>query len=397
MTNHWLLPEGIDEVLPPQAARLEQLRRRLLDLYASWGYELIMPPFIEYLESLLTGTGNDLDLLTFKLTDQLTGRTMGVRADMTPQAARIDAHRLQRTTPVRLCYLGTVLRTRPDGFAGSRSPLQVGAELFGHAGVESDLEIVALMLATLDATGVGGVHVDLGHVGIYRGLLRDAKLDAATTDLLFDALQRKASADINALLAQADITVNARDPLAALADLNGGVECLDAAAIVLRDAAPDVRQALDDLRRIAAGLQARRPRVPLHFDLAELRGYHYHTGPVFAAFVPGHGQAIAQGGRYDDIGRVFGLGRPATGFSADLKTLMAHAAPEPLAARAAIFAPWGADGPLQAQVQALRAAGECVICALPGQAGGAHEMGCERELRKVGTEWTVVGVSVNKS
>jgi ATP phosphoribosyltransferase regulatory subunit len=397
MKERWLLPEGIDEVLPPQAARLERLRRRLLDLYAGWGYELIMPPFIEYLESLLTGTGNDLDLQTFKLTDQLTGRMMGVRADMTPQAARIDAHRLQRVTPVRLCYLGTVLRTRPDGFAGSRSPLQIGAELFGHAGVESDLEIMALMLETLDATGVSGVHVDLGHVGIYRGLLRDAKLDTTTATLLFEALQRKARADIDTLLAQADISKTARDQLSALSDLNGGVECLDAAAVALRDAAPDVRAALDDLRRIAAGLQARRPELPLHFDLAELRGYHYHTGPVFAAFVPGHGQAAAQGGRYDDIGRVFGQARPATGFSADLKVLISLAAQESPVSRNAIFAPCAADPVLQAQVQALRAAGECVICALPGQAGGAREMGCERELRKVGAQWVVAEVSVDKS
>ena len=390
MRNRWLLPEGIDEVLPPQAARLEQLRRRLLDLYAGWGYELIMPPFIEYLESLLTGTGNDLDLQTFKLTDQLTGRMMGIRADMTPQAARIDAHRLRRATPVRLCYLGTVLRTRPDGFAGSRSPLQVGAELFGHAGVESDLEIMALMLETLDATGVSSVHVDLGHVGIYRGLLRDAKLDPATASLLFEALQRKARADIDALLAQANIDKNARAHLAALADLNGGVECLDAAASVLRDAAPDVRGALDDLRRIAAGLRTRRPHTPLHFDLAELRGYHYHTGPVFAAFVPGHGQAAAQGGRYDDIGRVFGQARPATGFSADLKTLMSLAAPESPAVRAAIFAPCGEDAALHAKVRTLRAAGECVICALPGQTGDVHAMGCDRELVLSGKEWQVI-------
>lgn len=394
MKERWLLPEGIDEVLPPQAARLERLRRRLLDLYAGWGYELIMPPFIEYLESLLIGAGNDLDLQTFKLTDQLTGRMMGVRADITPQAARIDAHRLQRVTPVRLCYLGTVLRTRPDGFAGSRSPLQIGAELFGHAGVESDLEIIALMLETLDATGVSGVHVDLGHVGIYRGLLREARLDHDTATLLFEALQRKARADIDELLGRADIAGAARAQLAALADLNGGSECLDAAAVALRDAAADVRAALDDLRRIADGLRARRPQLPLHFDLAELRGYHYHTGAVFAAFVPGHGQAVAQGGRYDDIGRVFGQARPATGFSADLKTLTTLAAQEAPVSRAAIFAPGDAD---PAQVQALRASGECVICALPGQAGGAREMGCDRELRKVGAQWAVVEIAENKS
>jgi len=393
MKERWLLPEGIDEVLPLQAARLERLRRRLLDLYAGWGYELIMPPFIEYIDSLLTGTGNDLDLQTFKLTDQLTGRMMGVRADMTPQAARIDAHRLRCETPVRLCYLGTVLRTRPDGFAGSRSPLQVGAELFGHAGIESDLEIMALMLETLDATGVTGVHLDLGHVGIYRGLMRDAGLDAETAALLFDALQRKARAEIEALLAKAAIDKTAAAQLAALAGLNGGMECLDEAAQVLRAAAADVRAALDDLRRIAEGLHAHRPGVPLHFDLAELRGYHYHTGPVFAAFVPGHGKAAAQGGRYDDIGRVFGRARPATGFSADLKTLMTLAVQEaPPPVRAAIFAPCAADVALYAQIQRLRAAGDCVICALPGQPGGAREMGCDRELVKTGESWQVAAV-----
>ncbi len=389
MKERWLLPEGIDEVLPPQAARLERLRRRLLDLYTGWGYELIMPPFIEFLESLLIGTGNDLDLQTFKLTDQLTGRMMGVRADITPQAARIDAHCLQRVTPVRLCYLGTVLRTRPDSFAGSRSPLQIGAELFGHAGVESDLEIMALMLETLDATGVSDVHVDLGHVGIYRGLLRDARLDADTALRLFDAQQRKSQADIDGLLAGADIARSARDQLAVLSSLNGGVECLDAAAVALREAAPDVRSALGDLRCIAAGLQARRPELPLNFDLAELRGYHYHTGPVFAAFVPGHGQAVVQGGRYDGIGQVFGQARPATGFSADLKLLMALAAPDTTPPRHAIFAPAGDDAVLQAKVRALRDAGECVISALPGQAGDARAMACDHELVRQGTEWQV--------
>ncbi|MHB8473799.1 MAG: ATP phosphoribosyltransferase regulatory subunit [Gammaproteobacteria bacterium] len=391
-SNRWLLPEGIDEVLPLQAARLERLRRQLLDLYAGWGYELIMPPFIEYLDSLLTGTGNDLDLQTFKLTDQLTGRMMGVRADMTPQAARIDAHRLQRDTPVRLCYLGTVLRTRPDGFAGSRSPLQVGAELFGHAGVESDLEILALMLETLDATGVQGAHIDLGHVGIYRSLLREAALPPETAGLLFDALQRKARVEIESLLADAAISETARIQLAALAELNGGAECLDAADKVLRGAPADVHAALDNLRRLVAGLAKRRPALPVHLDLAELRGYHYHTGAVFAAFVPGHGKAAVQGGRYDDIGRVFGRARPATGFSADLKTLMMLADVEAQSEPAAIFAPCTDDAQLDAEVRRLRAVGERVIRALPGQVGGEREMGCDRMLVKNSATWAVVAV-----
>jgi ATP phosphoribosyltransferase regulatory subunit len=387
--DRWLLPEGIEELLPPRAARVEGLRRRLLDLYRGWGYELVTPPLIEYLESLLTGMGGDLDLQTFKLTDQLTGRLMGVRADITPQVARIDAHRLQREAPVRLCYLDRVLRTRPEEFGGSRSPLQVGAELYGHAGIESDVEILCLMLETLELTGVPDLHVDLGHVGIYRGLACAAGLNAEQEATLFDALQRKALPELGALLEGYGVRGAVRRGLAGLAEWNGGEECLDEAQAALRGVRHGVGEALAELRAIAAALRARRPGLPLYFDLAELRGYHYQTGVVFAAFTPRYGQEVARGGRYDGIGRVFGRARAATGFSADLHHLVALGSDESEAAAGGIFAPWG-DGPaLQARVHELRAAGERVVSVLPGQAGGAAEMGCDRRLVERDGEWYV--------
>jgi len=387
--DRWLLPEGIEELLPLEAEQLEALRRKLLDLFRNWGYELVMPPLVEYIESLLTGTSNDLDLKTFKITDQLTGRLMGVRADMTPQAARIDAHRLKRTTPVRLCYLGTVLHTLPDGFARSRNPLQVGAELYGHAGIESDLEVLSLMLETLTLTGVQGICLDLGHVGIYRGLVREANLNQEQEKTLFDALQRKAGSEIEELLLQFTLTKTYRQRFALLAELNGGIEVLEEGRSVLRGASAETLNALEGLCGLAQAVQRRLPETPLHFDLAELRGYHYHTGAVFAAYVAGHGQAVAQGGRYDDIGVVFGRARPATGFSADLKTLASISSSAPAATISAIFAPWVEDAALDASIRSLRAEGERVICALPGQEGGAREMGCERELELRQGSWVV--------
>ncbi len=386
--DRWLLPEGIEELLPPQADQLEVLRRRLLDLFHVWGYELVIPPFIEYLESLLTGTGNDLDLQTFKLTDQITGRLMGVRADMTPQVARIDAHQLRRDVPSRLCYLGTVLHTRPQGHGATRSPLQVGAELYGHSGIESDIEVVRLMVETLRCVGLGKVHLDLGHVGIYRGLMRPLRIDAAEEALLFDALQRKAQPDIAAWLKRVDLPSASREMIAALADLHGDVRVLADARRVLAGAGTEVLAALADLEAIAQAAAAL-PEVELHFDLAELRGYHYHTGVVFAAFVPGQGQAIAQGGRYDDIGRVFGRARPATGFSTDLKRLLSLV-PAQTGALRGIFAPGDSDPALDQMIAALRGQGERVIRTLPGQQGDAVAMGCDRELIKRDGGWQVV-------
>jgi len=387
-TDRWLLPEGIEEVLPEQAKRLEQLRRKLIDTYESWGYELVIPPFIEYLESLLTGTGNDLDLQTFKLTDQLTGRLMGIRADMTPQVARIDAHQLNRDTPTRLCYIGTVLHTRTDGFAGSRSPLQVGAELYGHAGIESDVEVMTLMLETLAMSGVETPFVDLGHVGIYRELVKQAGLDKEQEATLFDCLQRKANPEISDYLKEWKLDSKIADALAALTSLNGDESILSEAKTVLKKMGKGVLNALEELTNIAALLKQRLPNIKVNFDLAELRGYHYHTGTVFAAYVSGRGQAVAQGGRYDDIGEVFGRARPATGFSTDLKTLLSLSTHKNNQV-VAIYAPADNDAELQKTITELRQQGEKVICALPGQTGNAKDMGCDRELVKNGSVWKV--------
>ncbi|HID50160.1 MAG TPA: ATP phosphoribosyltransferase regulatory subunit [Chromatiales bacterium] len=389
--NRWLLPEGIEEALPDQAWQLEMLRRQLLDLFASWGYDLVMPPFIEYLESLLVATGNDLDLQTFKLTDQLTGRMMGVRADMTPQVARIDAHHLNREAPSRLCYLGTVLHTRPDGFAGSRSLLQVGAELYGHAGVESDGEVLDLMLETLARVGIESPWLDLGHVGIYRGLVAQAGLTPLQEEELFDALQRKARPEITALLEGMELDAGMTDMLTTLSDLNGGAEVIPAARAALGAASDAVHQALENLEAIARRLQDRRPGLQLHYDLAELRGYNYHTGAVFAAYVPGRGQAIAQGGRYDGIGDAFGKARPATGFSTDLRTL-ALLGQTTAGTRPAILAPAGDEAGLRDTIRVLRGRGERVVVALPGQVGGAVELGCDRQLIKTARGWEVQAV-----
>jgi ATP phosphoribosyltransferase regulatory subunit len=387
--DKWLLPEGIGEVLPPAAWRLEFARRELLDMFAGWGYELIMPPFIEYLESLLTGTGNDLDLQTFKLTDQLTGRMMGVRADMTPQAARIDAHPLKREAPSRLCYMGTVLRTRSDGFAASRSPLQVGAELFGHAGIESDVEILSLVLETLTLMAIDDVHVDLGHVGIFRGLAKEAGLDARQEADLFDALQRKAVTEVADILSSSSAGQAERQRLAVLADLNGDAGVLEAARERLSGAGSTVMAALDNLCAIADAMQARAGSASLYFDLAELRAYNYQTGMSFAVFVPGRGQEIVRGGRYDDIGQVFGRARPATGFSTDLKTLVDLSSREFSSRTGAVLAPAGDKPGLNEAVRELRSKGERVITALPGQQGGAAEMGCDRQLLEDNGNWTV--------
>ncbi len=390
--DRWLLPDGIEEVLPPTAEALEQVRRQLLELYGCWGYELVVPPFIEFLDSLLIGSGHDdLDLQTFKLTDQLSGRLMGIRADMTPQVARIDAHQLRRDGPVRLCYAGTVLRTRNDGFAGSRSPMQVGVELYGHRGFESDLEVLSLMLETLGQVGLGRIHLDLGHVAIFRYLAAFAGLNREREMTLFEALQRKAVPEISQFLAEWGLDAAHRTMLGELVHLNGRAEeVLSHADAILAPVGEQVQNALAWLRHLVAGLSGRYPQVELHVDLAELRGYHYHTGVVYAAYVPTHGQAVAQGGRYDDIGQTFGRARPATGFSADLKVLQALAgiglqAP----AASGIFAPRSDDPALTALIRALRERQERVICELPGQTATPAQLGCNRHLVRDGESWRV--------
>lgn len=387
--DRWLLPEGIEEILPKEARRFESVRRRLLDLFDAWGYDLVMPPMIEYLESLLTGVGTDLDLQTFKLTDQLTGRLMGVRADITPQAARIDAHYLKRETPVRLCYIGSVLRTRPDAFAGPREPLQLGAELFGHAGAESDVEVLRLMVATLRAAGMKDLYLDLGHVGIFRALAQDAGLSREQETELFDVLQRKARPEVDRLLAGWDVAGKSKTTLAALIDLRGDRAVLQRARALLAGAGRCTSDALTRLERVAELAQADFPRQTLHFDLAELHGYRYYTGTVFSAFVPGYGQAIAQGGRYDDIGRAFGRARPAVGFSADLRAIVRLTEGES-APRRGIFAPEERDSALTAKIEELRAAGERVVVRLPGDNTNAQAMDCDREIIKSDDGWVVV-------
>ncbi len=386
--DRWLLPEGVEELLPADARRAESLRRRLLDLFGSWGYELVMPPLIEYLDSLLTGAGQDLDIQTFKLTDHLTGRLMGVRPDMTPQAARIDAHYLKRNTPVRLCYMGSVLHTRPDEFGGSREPLQMGAELFGHVGSDADAEILGLMIEALKLADIREAHIDLGHVGIFRGLAEQARLNAEQEGELFEALQRKARNEVHALLAHSQAPAATQKLLAGLLDLSGGQEILARAREQFRGAPEKIIRAVDELQAVA-GRVARQPGAPaLYFDLAELSGYRYYTGIVFSAFVPGHGRAIARGGRYDGIGRAFGRERAATGFGADLRQWLSlsTSVTTPLTG---ILVPDTDDETLWAEITRLRAEGQRVVRRLSGDKSPAAELGCDRELVKRDGKWKI--------
>ena len=386
--DRWLLPDGIEEVLPPEAARVEAARRQVLDLFQRWGYEFVVTPHIEYLESLLTGAGQDLDLRTFKVTDPASGRLMGFRADITPQVARMDAHSLRREGPSRLCYAGSVLHARPRALATSRSPIQLGAELYGDTGSAGDVEVISLMLDMLALAEVPAVHMDLGHVGIYRGLARAAGLSGESEQALFDALQRKAVDEVAALTA--DLPADLAGMLRALAELCGSRQVLTQAAEVLAAAPAAVKAALADLEAIADALTQRFPELPLYFDLGELRGYHYHTGVVFAAFVPGVGESIAQGGRYDHIGADFGRARPATGFSTDLKTLVTLGQAQLDSPVTGIWAALEGDGFWQA-VQRLRRDGQRVVQALPGQdAASAREAGCDRQLLQRDGNWQVV-------
>ena len=391
----WLLPEGIEEILPDDAARLERMRRDVLDLFSTWGYRLVVTPLIEFMDSLLTGTGHDLDIKTFKLIDQVSGRLLGVRADMTPQVARIDARHSEEGVPSRLCYLGTVLHTLNDRLESSRSPMQVGAELYGHAGAGSDLEVVALMLEMLAIAGIPSVHLDLGHVGLYRSLAASAGLNPSTESELFEILQRKARPELAEWLAAAAVPPTVAEHFAALIDLNGGVEVLALARQRLSAADAALHRALDELEGIAHALKRRFPGLPIHFDLAELRGYHYQTGVVFAAFVPGYGREIARGGRYDDIGRVFGRARPATGFSADLRVLLRLGIQGAAGADAQgrVFAPAAEDESLRVEIRRLRAAGRTVICELPGQIASPQAMGCTHYLELRAGAWQLTPIS----
>ena len=317
--KRWLLPVGFEEDLPPVAWRIERLRRRILDLFASWGYDLVIPPLIEYVESLLITGDKSLELQTLKFADQLDGRMIGVRADMTPQVARIDARMLNNHLINRLCYIGTTLKARPDNIHGTRSPLQFGAEIYGDAGCEGDAEIIHLMVEILKAIGVCDVYIDLGHVGVCSALSAVAGFDKRQENNFSTLLNRKAAHEINEYLDAQKISGKIREQLTALLRLNGNSEVLDSARTLLGDVS-GVGKALDELSKISARLS--KLGINPHYDLAEIRGYHYKTGVVFAAFTPGTGQEIARGGRYDDIGKVFGRARPAVGFSGDLHMLV---------------------------------------------------------------------------
>jgi ATP phosphoribosyltransferase regulatory subunit len=309
----WLLPEFIEDILPAEAMRIEKLRRRLLDLYFEQSYELVMPPLIEYTDSLLTGTGHDLELRTFKVVDQLSGRMMGLRADITPQVARIDAHLLNRDGVTRLCYCGSVLHTRPASPAATREPIQIGAELYGEAGVEADLEILRLLCRSLELAGARNARIDIGHVSVFRAIAAD--LPPELEARLFEALQKKDAPALKELTKK--LNAKTRESLLALPELYGGPEVLEAAEKKLPKL-PELTRALGALRRLAKACS-----LPVSLDLAELRGYHYHSGVVFDAYCDGVSGAVARGGRYDEVGKAFGRARPATGFSIDLRSLAA--------------------------------------------------------------------------
>ena len=387
--DNWILPEGIEEILPPRAEQLDKLCREIVDLYSTWGYQLVIPPMIEYMDSLLTGTGKDLDLQIFKLTDQLSGRSMGVRADTTPQVARIDAHNLKREVPTRLCYLGTVLHTRPENTGGNRSPLQVGAELYGHKGIESDMEVLCLMIETIKKAGIENIHIDLGHVGIYNNLVRLAKLDDDCESELFDVLQRKAMPELDDMISAGSLSTEAGQMFKALITSNGSINDFKEARVFFDNISSEIKDCLDELQSIIDLVGRRMSEVTLDFDFSELRGYHYHTGIVFTAYVPGHGQGIAFGGRYDDIGSAFGRARPATGFSTDIKTLLGLSKLEP-ENRMSVYVPCSDKlGQFEA-IKNLRNQGEIVICELAGQDATAEDMGCDRQLEYQDGQWTVV-------
>ena len=377
---NWLLPENIADVLPSEARKIEELRRLMLDNFRRYGYELVMPPMLEYLESLLTGAGTDMDLRTFKLVDQLSGRTMGVRADMTTQVARIDAHLLNRASVTRLCYAGSTLHTRPSGLHATREPLQIGAEIYGHAGLEADAEIQALALESLALAGVISVRLDLCHVGIVRAILAGDVHAQASETALFGLLKAKDVPGLRSLTAH--FGAIARDAILALPDLYGDAGTLLRARAIL-PALPGISAALDDLEALVALAGS----AAVTIDLADLRGYQYESGAMFAAYVPGLPNAVARGGRYDHVGEAFGRARPATGFSMDLREL-ARLLPSAERKRA-IRAPWGTDVALREKINALRLTDEIVIQNLPGHENDQEEFDCDRALVLDNGNWII--------
>lgn len=377
--RNWLLPENIEDILPPQAQRIERMRATLLELFRVHGYELVIPPMLEYLESLLTGTGHDLDLRTFKLVDQLSGRMMGLRADITPQVARIDAHLLNRKSVTRLCYSGSVLHTRPRGLDATREPLQIGAEIYGHAGIESDIEIQRLLASALELCGISDARLDVGHVAVFRAICRHGRVAAELESELYELLAAKDLPALRSITRRLSSTT--RKALLALPELYGDAAVLVRAQRALPDY-PEIRSAMRDLKALS-----RNGKLRVSVDLADLRGYHYHSGVVFAAYTPAIASAVALGGRYDEVGKAFGRARPATGFSMDLRSLVRTAPRETMAG--GIRASGSGDSALAAVVRKLRSSGEVVVIELPGHSAAGSQFACDRELVKQRGKWVV--------
>jgi ATP phosphoribosyltransferase regulatory subunit len=379
----WVLPDYIADVLPSEARHIEEIRRDLLDMARCYGYELVMPPLLEHLESLLSGTGEALDLQTFKLVDQLSGRMMGLRADCTPQVARIDAHLLNRDGVTRLCYCGPVLHTRPSGPHATREPLQFGAEIYGHTGLEADLEILTLALDSLKVAQVGAINVDMADARIVHVLLKGITLDSNQLAHVHAALAAKDASELKALLRHAPAATV--QTLNELLQLYGDASVLDEAQRLLPKAV-EIQAALAHLKWLASHLDD----ASVSFDLADLRGYAYYSGAMFSMYAPGASDALARGGRYDEVGMVFGRKRPAVGFSLDIKALTGVAAERTL--RAAIRAPWSESAELRAAIAALRRKGETVVCVLPGHDSQVDEFHCDRELFQAAGQWVVKAI-----
>ena len=387
---NWLLPEYVEDILPAEALHIEAIRRRIIDVLYVRGYQLVNPPLLEFEESLLTGSGSDMGLHMFKVVDQLSSRTMGLRADMTPQVARIDAHLLNCDGVTRLCYANSVLHTMPSALTCTREPFQVGAELYGHVGLESDIEIQQLMLQCLSIAGINKIHLDLGHVAVFRGLIGNDNISADLESELFNVLQAKDVASLKALCSESSTSLSerTRQALILLPELYGDRTVLTNARKLLPDY-PAITNALDTLGSIEKEVSSAVDSIA--FDLADLRGYHYHSGMVFAAYAKGSSNAIALGGRYDDIGKAFGRARPATGFSMDLRDLSRLI--QPAAYPKGIVAPYDTnDESLQDKIKQLRAGGQIVIVELPGCTAEANTFSCDRQLVHENEGWVVVEI-----
>lgn len=386
--DRWLLPDGVEEILPSEAKAIDSLRRRLLDLYSTWGYDMVIPPLLEYTDSLLIGLGRDVDLLTFKVTDQLSGRTLGIRADITPQTARMDAHSFSRTGANRLCYAGHVVHTRPKNPLATRTPIQAGLEFYGEPGVAADIEVVSLLLESLQVAGLPRLHIDLGHVGIYRAIAADAGLSKIQEETFFELLQRKATTEIHAWVAATIADPTKAELFLMLPRLAGDKSVLQRARELFADV--DAAQAaVDQLTEVARIIEQRYPAAELYFDLGELRGYHYLTGLVFAAFAPGYGNPIASGGRYDHIGEVFGRARPATGFAVDI-TAISKLGLLPKVTVPAIAVVEAGDVQQWQAIQTLRQQGQRIV-AVSCDADIAT-LGCDRQLLLKDGQYQVIAL-----